>query len=385
VTDPDAPLGRLLDELAAAGVLASEWRQSFLSLPRHLFIPDTVYLRNDSTDSSLVTLDRAEDPDRWLALSYANEYVITQVDDGHPGSDPTRWTATSSASMPTMVAEMLVALDVHDGQRVLEIGTGIGWNAALLAHRLGPKQITSIEIDPVIATRARKALSDTGFAEVTVVTDDGVIGYPPGAPYDRVIATAACQDIPYRWVEQTRPGGRILAPWANPYFDGGLLALTVGDEGAASGSIVGKSWFMWLRQQRVPRDAVSDVVSPEAERAKLPSTWTEVHPYRVVGDYDAHLAISLRVPRCRHIYSPYDEDEGTGMLWFIDPWSRSWASLTHTTPDASEGEYQVQQFGPRRLWDEVEAAYRWWDDAGSPDADRWVFTVTPDGQQVELQ
>lgn len=284
-----------------------------------------------------------------------------------------------------MVAEMLAALDVHDGQRVLEVGTGTGWNAALLADRLGSEQITTIEIDPDVATLARKALSDAGFGEITVVTDDGALGYPSDAPYDRLIATAACQHVPYPWVEQTRPGGRILTPWANPYFDGGLVALTVDDDGAASGGIVGKSWFMWLRQQRVPRDPVSDIVCPEEERAKLPTTWTDLHPHRVVGDYGAQLAISLRVPQCRHIYSPFDEDEGSGMLWFIDPWSRSWASLTHTTPDASESEYQVQQFGPRRLWDEVEAAHCWWVDAGSPDADRWRFTITPDGQRVQLE
>ncbi|MGH4017722.1 MAG: methyltransferase domain-containing protein [Pseudonocardiaceae bacterium] len=385
MTDPGGPQRRLLDELAAVGCLAPEWRPSFLSLPRQLFIPDTVWVPNDGEDLPLVALHRAQDPDRWLELTYANDYVVTQVDDGHPGPDPRRWTATSSASMPLMVAEMLAALDVHDGHRVLEVGTGTGWNAALLAHRLGADQVTSIEIDPDVATRARKALSDAGFGGVTVITDDGALGYPRDAPYDRVIATAACQHIPYPWVEQTRPGGQILTPWANPYFDGGLVALTVGDGGAACGRIVSRSWFMWLRQQRVPRDPLSDIVCPEEQRAELPSTWTDVHPHHVVGDYGAQLAISLRVSQCRHLYSPFDEGEGNGMLWFIDPWSRSWASLTHTTPDASDGEFQVQQFGPRQLWDEVETAHRWWVDAGSPDADRWRFTVTPDGQRVELE
>jgi protein-L-isoaspartate O-methyltransferase len=65
-------------------------------------------------------------------------------------------------------------------------------------------------IDPDIASHARKALSDAGFGAVTVVTGDGALGYPPCARYDRVIVTAACNQIPYAWVAQTRPGGRIL-------------------------------------------------------------------------------------------------------------------------------------------------------------------------------
>jgi protein-L-isoaspartate(D-aspartate) O-methyltransferase len=324
-------------------------------------------------------LRRDDDPDRWQALTDANDFVITQVDDGQPGLNPMTRTATSSASMPEMVADMLTALDIHDGHRVLEIGTGTGWNAALLAHRLGAERVTTVEIDPEVAAHARKSLSDTGFGGVTVVTADGALGYPRGAPYDRVIATAACEQIPYPWVMQTRPGGLILTPWANTYFDGGLLALTAHDNGTATGRIVGRSWFMWLRAQRPPRDAICDIVSPAPQRAALPTTVTDVHPYGVVGDHGAELAISLRVPHCRHLYSA---DEDTGVVWFADPWSGSWASLTHTGPD--QDSFAVQQSGPRCLWDEIESAYRWWIEAGRPGANCWRFTVTPAGQRIAL-
>ena len=67
----------------------------------------------------------------------------------------------------------------------------------------------------------------------------------------------------------------------------------------------------------------------------------------------------------------------------MDPWG-SWAKLTHITPDADEDEFPVLQSGPRRLWDEVEAAYHWWIEAGSPDADRWLFTITFTEQRVQL-
>ena len=86
----------------------------------------------------------------------------------------------------------------------------------MLAHRLGADHVTSIEVDPDVAALARTALLDTGYGEVCTVTGDGALGYPPAAPYDRIMATAAAHRIPYPWVAQTRPGGRILLPWAPP-------------------------------------------------------------------------------------------------------------------------------------------------------------------------
>ncbi|MGH3902912.1 MAG: hypothetical protein ACRDTE_01740 [Pseudonocardiaceae bacterium] len=73
------------------------------------------------------------------------------------------------------------------------------------------------------------------------------------------------------------------------------------------------------------------------------------------------------------------------MFWLLDFRSRSWAKLTHAAPDASDDEFLVYQYGPRRLWDEVVAARQWWVDQGRPGALRWQFTVTPDGQRIELR
>lgn len=361
------------------------WQRALLAVPRHLFIPGTVWVDNDAEPPpALVPLHRERDPDRWLELAYATDYVVTQVDDGHPeepelgGSMP-----TSSASGPIIVAVMLAALDAHEGHRVLEIGTGTGYNAALLAHRLGPEQVTSIEIDPGIATHASKALSDAGFGAVTVVTGDGALGHAPGVPFDRVIATAAVNQIPYPWVSQTRPGGRILLPWADTYT-GGLLALTVSDDGTAQGAIVAESSFMWVREQRATRGAVKPAVDDNMrDPDRIDTRVTTLHPHNVTGPHGARLAIGQRVPGCQWRYWPWEEHDPVGVLWLVDPWG-SWAKLTHASPGAVEDEFPVQQHGPRRLWNEVEAAYRWWIDAGSPAPDRWEFTVTPDGQRIAL-
>jgi len=107
------------------------------------------------------------------------------------------------------------------------------------------------------------------------------------------------------------------------------------------------------------------------------------HPSTVTGPHGARIAIGQRVPGCQWRYWPWEPREAVGVLWLVAPWG-SWAKLTHTSPDADEDEFPVLQAGPRRLWDEVEAACHWWNDAGSPEADRWWFTVSPDEQRVQL-
>jgi protein-L-isoaspartate(D-aspartate) O-methyltransferase len=375
------------DELCASGHLTRDWRPSFLAVPRHSFIPETIWLPDTRRHGpDLVPLHRVEHPDQWMELAAGDDFVITQVDDGHPvGSDGAGEIVTSSAGMPRVVALMLRHLDVHGGEGVLEIGTGTGWNAALLAHRLGAERGTSIEVDPRIAAQARKALSDAGFGAVTVITGDGASGYAPRGPYDRVIATVACTQMPYAWVEQTRPGGRIVAPsWALEYH-GLLLALTVAEDGTATGQAVDHVSFMRLRDQRT--DSHFAAFRSTADQEALASvTETAVHPAEVAsGDYalGGVIAIGTRVAQCQMDYfRSTDPDSHNGTLRLVDHHSRSWARLYYDHEGGPP--YQVHQYGPRKLWDEVEAAHMWWVEHGRPGADHWQFTVTPTEQQITL-
>ncbi len=146
---------------------------------------------------------------------------------------------------------MINELDLSSGMRVLEIGTGTGYNAAVLAYLLGAQNVISVEIDPEVAEEARKALAKIGYSP-TVVTGDGEDGYMRCAPYDRIMVTAAAHTVPYAWVEQTRPGGMILVPWApTVHPDAPLLRLTVRDDGTADGRFIAKAGFMPLRAQHL--------------------------------------------------------------------------------------------------------------------------------------
>jgi protein-L-isoaspartate O-methyltransferase len=119
------------------------------------------------------------------------------------------------------MARMLEELEIADGMTVLEIGAGTGYNAALLAHRLGDDAVTTIDLDPEITESARRHLAAAGHRPA-VITGDGARGCPERGPYDRIIATCTLPSVPQAWLAQCRPGARILAPFAT-----GLIMLGV--------------------------------------------------------------------------------------------------------------------------------------------------------------
>ncbi|MGW5047658.1 methyltransferase domain-containing protein [Streptomyces griseoluteus] len=216
------------------------WRETFAEVPRHLFVP-YYYV------GVLGGYERyaADDPDpagreRWARGAYADAPLATRLHDGE---------LVSSSSQPSLMARMLVALGVRDGDRVLEVGTGTGYNAALLAHRLGDDSlVTTIDMEPEITEPARQHLARAGYDPV-VVTGDGAYGVPARAPYDRIMATCMLPTVPRAWIAQCAPGARIIAPLNN-----GLLALDVDDSGRAEGRFLRTgAYFVPLRgESRAP-------------------------------------------------------------------------------------------------------------------------------------
>ncbi len=288
--------------------------------------------------------------------------------------------ATSSASRPDIVALMLTAGHVEPGMRVLEIGTGTGYTAALLAHYLGARNVTSVEVDPILAVRARAALERAGYGEVRVISGDGARGWAEGAPFDRVLSTVAAPRVPYAWVAQTRSGGLVLTPWGSAYEPAGLLSLSVGPDGTAGGGLVNTTIsFMPLREQRIRRPTVAEVVRD----TDVPDVGdTDLHACHLCNDdEDTLFAIGFQVPGCHWHYEPAADGDDRWSVWFLDAGSRSWARFDYQ-PDTRR--WPVHQYGPRRLFDEVTAAYQRWDQAGRPPVTQWCFTITSDGQRVEL-
>ena len=114
-------------------------------------------------------------------------------------------------SQPFMVAVMSDFAEVIPGAKVLEVGTGCGYQAAILAELGG--EVTSVELLPELAGQAAKRLADLGYGNITVHQGDGALGWPAGAPYDAIVVTAAAfRRVPPALLEQLAPGGRLVIP-----------------------------------------------------------------------------------------------------------------------------------------------------------------------------
>jgi protein-L-isoaspartate(D-aspartate) O-methyltransferase len=160
-------------------------RDAFLAVPREIFVPAIAETHG-------------------VKAVYRDEAIPTKTD--------TFGNAISSSSQPGIMAEMLEELRVAPGQRVLEIGAGTGYNAALLGLLVGPRgRVTSVELDPDVAAGARSALKQVG-ARVTVPVRDGRRGWERGSPYDRIIVTASSLDVPRALLDQLKEGGLLVLP-----------------------------------------------------------------------------------------------------------------------------------------------------------------------------
>lgn len=365
--------------LLTSRAMTPDWAPAYATVPRSAFLPDLIWPYDMDAGHS-VAVDRAEDPILWQEYADANVPVVTQWDDGQQQGREPGVVGTSSASMPSVVLSMLRDLSVLPGNRVLEIGTGTGWSTALLAYRLGDVNVTSIELDPDVADQARKALARFHSAP-TVLTGDGVLGHPDGAPYDRIIATVGMREIPYCWVEQAQPGAVIVAPWGTHFSTADAVArLVVSDDRTeACGPFTGPVEFMKLRAQRLPAVAFAEHVGAGVDTGEASSTTiTEAEWAR--GPFSPlEFAIGLRVRDCLHV--PGTQEDGARVTWFYSLRDRSWACLAFVD---GQDTASVWQGGARRLWDEIETAVRWWSGKGGPGHDRFGLTVTTEGQRVWL-
>jgi protein-L-isoaspartate O-methyltransferase len=209
-------LAQLAEQFTVDGTLRSpRWEQAFRRTWRHPYVP-RYYL--DHGAGPLISAAEEQYRSQWLAGVYSDQTLVTKM---VPMPNRKAGCYTSSSTMPSLMLTMLQALDLTDGARVLEIGTGSGYQAALLCERLGSAQMLSIDIDPELVELARTRLAASGY-NPTLAAADGAGGYPEYAPYDRIVATCAVPAIPLAWLEQVVPGGIIMADGHGP-LDGTVV------------------------------------------------------------------------------------------------------------------------------------------------------------------
>jgi protein-L-isoaspartate(D-aspartate) O-methyltransferase len=351
----------------------TDWHEVIGSVPRRSFTPEVVWA--DLGPGPWARIDRATDPDRWEQAAALDQPLVIQFEDGAAEGEGL---ATSSLSMPTMVVRFLEQLDPFDHHRVLEIGTGSGWTAALLSARVGAENITTVEISSDLSAKAAERLKAAGYTP-NIVVADGAQGWPAGAPFDRIHATCAVSRVPYAWIEQTRPGGVIVAPFSAGYGYGAILRLDVLDDGTAVGRFTGSADYMLLRSQRPARGPARTWAQATERDIRISRTRLDPRslPYGPVG---VDLAVAAQVPG---VVSRFYSDAEGATLWVLDRADHrgSWASVDY---EPGRSDYEVQQAGDRSLWDETGAAYLQWLRWGRPDIARFGITVTPDAHMVWL-
>jgi len=167
---------RLVENLEREGIIKSEKvKRAFLRVPRYKFVPE-----------------------RYKEYAHVDE--------------PLPIPAGQTISAPHMVAIMLELAELEEGMNILEVGTGSGWNAALI-YELVRRDVYTIERIPELAEFAKRNLERAGYKDkVHVLIGDGTRGFPAKAPYDRIIVTAGAPKVPKPLIEQLKVGGKILIP-----------------------------------------------------------------------------------------------------------------------------------------------------------------------------
>ncbi|WP_026122439.1 rRNA adenine N-6-methyltransferase family protein [Nocardiopsis halotolerans] len=363
----------LVEAMVADGTLTdAALIDTFRAVLRHRFIPETGALTAHGT-----ALNANSNPERWLAAVYADNAIVTRVDEfglPQPGEElasreqearERAEAATSSSSAPRVLARLLELADLANGQKVLEVGTGTGWNTALLAHRLGDGAVTSVEIDPRLAGSARERLRVEGYSP-TILLDDGYGGCPDNAPYDRITSTCGVRRVPPAWMEQLRPDGLVVCPWGLLEGAGVIARMECPGDGSARASFHGGVGFVPLRSADAPTRLVRDS-GQQPDEYRL----TQTDPMASLMAFPSAFALSVMVPgwRVRRRWI------GTGSgVWVFDQDGGSWVRVY---PYGTS--WMIEQGGPRSIWDEFEEALELWTDLGEPGPDRFGLSVEADG------
>lgn len=370
---------RLAEHLAEVGETGDAgWLAAVERVPRHAFTPGFYLPADEPTAQGLARWEpiTAElDRNRWLAAVYTDQTLITQFDETEPDwNDPAPregGVPTSSSTLPSLVVRMWADADLREGHTVLEIGAGTGYSTALACEHLGSDAVTTVEVDPQRLDQAATALYGCGYTPDLAVAD-GLYGYWPYAPFDRIVAACSVCTIPPAWPAQTRPGGKILTTlggWLHGYA---RALLTVAGDGTAEGPLLpGTVSFMPARTHAAP--AVGNPAHwatglPEASRPARHS------PERITAANEE--AFHLRfLAQCAAGNTQMTTMDDTVHL--IDVVSGSAATLTPRGLD-----WQVRQAGPIRLWDRIEAVLDAYDHADRPAPDTFRLRLDEHGQHL---
>ncbi|MEV8506106.1 methyltransferase domain-containing protein [Actinoplanes sp. NPDC051475] len=343
---------RFVEQIRRHGApLTPELAAAFGAVPREVFVAEG-FQRRDGTWAEPGAAG-------FLETVYQDDVLVTKVHDGMP---------VSSSSQPSLMAVMLTALEVRAGHRVLEIGAGTGYNAALLTA-LGA-EVTSVDVQADVADRARAALARARIEGVRVLAGDGYAG-APGERFDRAIVTVGVAGVSPHWLRQAGPGP-IVAPVEHAGTHP-VLAVRGAADGPVTATVICPSGFMTAagpltaRHARAhPHPVPSDALTAFAEAA--PARWAE--PLDAYGYRDLWYAAGVWNTRATHAAIP--GRDGSTLVLLDETGTGGAAILSDGSVMAGGG--QASRYAAAA----VEVLDRW-DAARHPPMQAWRITLSRTG------
>jgi protein-L-isoaspartate(D-aspartate) O-methyltransferase len=337
--------------------------RAFRRVPRHRLV-QTFYTA-DGQEYTRIEHDPSSPDPEHLELIYSHNYLVTRLQDG---------IATSSSSQPGLMASMLEILEIEAGMRVLEIGAGTGYNAALMAEITGNQaRVTTVDAQADVVAQTQRLLDQAGYGGIHVLCADGFYGIPESAPFDRIIVTVGSSELSPHWVAQLASGGRILLPLrhkgANP-----LVMVSRAEDGAIAGRVVGMSGFMAI-QGELEDETYWGVPFPATETPLVQEPgWPELYrpearrqPYWHGDAWGFWFYLGLRDRRARLVnWMP--------SFGLADAQTGHWVNL--------DGEH-LTLAGEPALLQSLKAYYDEWRRLGSPGIKDYAITFIPTGHTDE--
>ncbi|MGC8817719.1 MAG: methyltransferase domain-containing protein [Candidatus Hadarchaeum sp.] len=258
---------KYVDDLKARGMIKSEVvERAFRRVERHRLLESFFYPDPVQRKFREVNFDPENPELEILKLIYSDTPLVTRMVDGIP---------ISSTSQPGLVAQMLEFLDLKPGQKVLEIGAGTGYTAALIYEIVGKEgHVITMDIQEDVVAQTQRLLRAAGYDRIEVIFGDGFHGYYKNAPYDRIVATVGCPDISLHWVEQLAPEGFMLIPLQHGIEGHNPLTRIWMEQEKILGKFVGPAGFMTAQGEL----ALEQKVSFEVRRKLVKGQPTEEKP-----------------------------------------------------------------------------------------------------------
>jgi protein-L-isoaspartate O-methyltransferase len=348
----------LADSLEASGDLVSaHWRRAVEETPRHPFVP-AYYLPQGGVPTTWRKVT-AQDGDEWLRTAYENRTLVTRF------SEPGSGLPTSSSTAPSLVVRMLELLDVEKSDDVLDLGTGTGYQTALLAHRLSsPEQLVSADIDPELTDAATRALSGLGLAP-QLRTVDGTSEEWGEQAFDKIIASCALPRVSGPLRSALRPGGRLIANLFPP-LSNTLVVLDHQPNGSLKGRFHPDGGSFMAARVSGP--------SPDPETPERPSEsgTTEV-PQEAFDNYHFLFLLAAHLPGAQLQYGTTAEATTRRIVV-----PGGWAQATY----GAGSTWSWAEAGGHGVWETVERRWQWFNDLDQPTWDRFGLTVTPENTHV---